>query len=158
MPELERIPNLLWDVIVADDCSTDGTSEMFLRDFPNVNFIKAPNKGYFVQTLNRGYAASFGDYILHSQSDIEVVEGSVARLLTFMDSHPSAALCGCRWLTPSTGKLQPANRWFLTLTSELFEWTRLGWLFPSIKKKLCSVHYMESWNRLRQHRGRREPL
>jgi len=148
VPELKRIPNLTWEVIVSDDCSTDDTSEMLLRDFPDVKFIKAPSKGYFVQTINRGYAASSGDYILHSQSDIEVVEGSVARLLAFMDSCPSTAACSCRWLTPSTGKLQPANGHFMTLTSELFEWTRLGWLLPNIKKRLRSVHYMESWNRL----------
>jgi len=146
--ELKRIPSLTWEIIVADDCSDDGTAQMLRAEFSNVRLLPAQRKGYFVQTVNRGYAASSGDYVLHCQSDVQVVESSVERLLSFMDSHPDAAMCACRWLTPSTDELQPANSHFTTLTSDLFEWTRLGWVFPRLRRSLREFHYMQSWNRL----------
>jgi len=135
------------EVIVVDNGSTDGTSSMVSTRFPEVKLIRNAVNEYFVHGFNRAYKESSGEFVLAVNSDVIVVPGALHRLLDFMNSSPRVAVASCRVLTPRTGELQPTGGRFLTLTMDLFEWTRLGWLFPSVKDQLSSFHYMRSWDR-----------
>jgi len=144
--ELERV-SASSEVIVVDNGSTDGTSSMVSAKFPKVKLITNPVNEYFVGGVNRGYAESSGAFALVTGADVQVVQGSISRLLSFMNSSSKAAAASCRIVTPSNGRLQLTGGAFLTLTSDLFEWTRLGLLFPGIKRQLCSLRYMDGWDR-----------
>jgi hypothetical protein len=143
--ELKRL-SIHAELIVVDNGSTDGTAAMVSTEFSEVRLIRNPVNEYFVHGVNRGYSESTGDFILVAGSDIEVVPGSIGRLLDFMRHNPTAAAVSCRIVGPSM-ELQATGGRFLTLTSDLFMWTRLGWAFPKIRERLRAFHNMSSWNR-----------
>jgi len=145
LSEVKRM-SISAEVIVVDNGSTDGTSLMVATEFPGVKLINNQLNEYFVRGIDRGYSKSSGKFILVVGSDVEVVPGAIGGALDFMDLHPQAGAASCKIVNHSM-ELQATGGRFLTLTSDLFEWTRLGWLFPSIRHRLREFHYMPSWNR-----------
>jgi len=66
---LEGSPSLIYEVIVVDNASTDGTIKMIEQVFPNVKlFQNSSNKGY-AYAVNRGLENASGEYILLLNSD-----------------------------------------------------------------------------------------
>lgn len=60
------------EVIVVDDASGDGTSEMLKRDFQWVVLIENRVNSGFAETMNRGIAAAGNDILLALNNDILV--------------------------------------------------------------------------------------
>jgi GT2 family glycosyltransferase len=59
-------PNL--EIIVVDNASTDGSAEMVISEFPNVQLIRL-NKNVGIAGWNKGFIAARGDYILALDHD-----------------------------------------------------------------------------------------
>lgn len=113
------------EVIVVDNGSTDGTSLMVSTEFPGVKLIRNHVNEYFVRGVNLGFSESSGKFTLVVGSDVEVVPGAIGHMLAFMELHPQAGAANCMLITPN-GKLEATGGAFLSLTTDLFEWTRLG--------------------------------
>lgn len=82
------------EVIVIDNASTDG-SVSFIRDrYPwTVTLANTDNIG-FAAAVNQGITQARGDYLLLLNPDTAVCAGSVERMLTFMQSHPTCGIAG----------------------------------------------------------------
>jgi GT2 family glycosyltransferase len=61
-------PSERLDVIVVDNASTDGTSDMLARDFPGVRVL-ACQQNTGVSAWNEGFAIASGDYVLALDDD-----------------------------------------------------------------------------------------
>lgn len=85
---------ITYEVIVVDNASRDGTVTVLNRDFPQVlKILNNENLGYG-KANNQGLAVSKGNYVLMLNSDIEVLKGSLEKLLDFAREHPKSFVGG----------------------------------------------------------------
>jgi N-acetylglucosaminyl-diphospho-decaprenol L-rhamnosyltransferase len=86
------------EIIVVDDASADGTSEMVRSEFPYVRLLRnAVNRKYGYST-NRALDEARGDYILLLNNDTVVLPDALDRMLAFLRDHPAGGAVGCRLL------------------------------------------------------------
>ena len=89
------LENSVGDVIVADNASIDGSVNMLLTEFPQVqNIILEQNFG-FAEGYNRALAQLPGyEYFLLLNSDVEVRQPRWNEsMIRYMDTHPECAAC-----------------------------------------------------------------
>ncbi len=103
-PLLERTPKELGSIIVADNGSTDGSVQWLEETYSSGNVeVLVFDKNYgFTGGYNRAFEALKDrgfEYYLLLNSDIEVTEGWLDRLLEFMDSHPKCGACAPKILS-----------------------------------------------------------
>lgn len=113
-----------FEVIYVDNASEDKSVEMVREHFPEVNIIQnTQNKG-FAEANNQGIEAAKGRYVLLLNSDTVILDNAIAKTIEFADSHPEAAVVGCKVLNPDK-----------TLQLTCF-------MFPSILNILLSASYL----------------
>jgi GT2 family glycosyltransferase len=82
------------EVIVVDDCSTDGSVEFLASRFPNVRVIALPKNVGFGGVSNAGFRAAKNDIVVLLNSDMRVAPDFLAPLLeVFADDQVFAASC-----------------------------------------------------------------
>jgi len=140
----EQCGEIELEVIVIDNASTDGSVEMVKKDFPQVTLIENPQNRGFAAASNQGIAISKGRYVLLLNSDTVVLDNAIAKTAAFADSHPKAAIVGCRVLNPDQ-TLQPTCFMFPSILNMLLSSTYLYKLFP--KSKFFGRERMTWWDR-----------
>lgn len=106
-PLVQRTPEELGSIIVADNGSTDGSLALLEEQYPTIRTIRLDKNYGFTGGYNRAFEAiasapqSYGtfDYYLLLNSDVEVADGWLEALSTFMDSHPEAGICSPKVLS-----------------------------------------------------------
>ena len=74
------------EVLVADDCSTDGTAEWLSNLHPNFRLVSLERNGGFCAAANAGIAAARGQFVQLLNNDTEVTAGWLeAGLAPFSD-------------------------------------------------------------------------
>lgn len=74
------------EIIVVDNASSDGTTEMLADEFPDVRVIRrSVNIG--VSGWNDGFAAATGEYVLALDDDCFLPVGGVSRALAIAEDH-----------------------------------------------------------------------
>lgn len=82
-----------YDVIVADNGSTDGSVEMLHDEFPTVQTIVLDQNYGFAEGYNRALQQVQADYFLLLNSDVEVTPHWLTPLVQYMDLHDDVAAC-----------------------------------------------------------------
>ena len=76
-------------VVVVDNCSKDGTPEMVLAEFPEVQLIRMPHSDYGAcATFNIGFASAFGDFVGILDDDVVLPPDFVERMLEEFAGEP----------------------------------------------------------------------
>lgn len=112
-----------FEIIVVDNCSSDGSVAMLSGRFPQVRLIANSENVGFGRANNQGLALARGRHLLLLNPDAFVHAGTVDRLVEFMDAQPDAGSAGPR-LRYEDGRLQRSVTAFPTLLTEL--WTTFG--------------------------------
>lgn len=96
------------EIIVIDNASSDGSSEMISKKHPNVNLIVSPiNLGY-AKGNNLGLEQSKkSDFILLLNSDVFVETDTLYVSIKYLNDHHNCDVLGCR-LFLKGGVLQPS--------------------------------------------------
>ncbi len=81
------------DIIVADNASTDDSVEMLQAEFSSVRIVRLDSNYGFAEGYNRALQEVDSDLYLLLNSDVEVTEGWLTPLLSFMTAHPDCAAC-----------------------------------------------------------------
>lgn len=76
-----------FEIIVADNASTDGSRSMLQKKFNTVVLIANKTNVGFGKANNQGIRKSKGEYIVLLNSDTEVLPHAVQKLLSFSRSH-----------------------------------------------------------------------
>jgi GT2 family glycosyltransferase len=90
--------NVTYEIIVADNGSTDGTLELLAADYPNVRVLAIGSNIGFCPAGNLAARQAAGRYLLFLNDDILVRDDAIARLVEWMDPHPEAGMIGSRLL------------------------------------------------------------
>jgi len=80
-------------IYVADNGSTDGSAEWVVKNFSEVNLIRFDRNYGFAGGYNRAIDQVDAEYYVLINSDIEVTEGWLQPLVSFMDGNRDAAAC-----------------------------------------------------------------
>lgn len=124
--------DLEFEIIVIDDCSSDGSPDMLIQKYPQVALIENRRNLGFTKTTNSGIRKSKGKYILLLNSDTHIDSNTFKTMVSFMEKHPEVGAVGPRIFNPDGSEQIVSMRNFPTLMSEIFEGSILGMLFPRI--------------------------
>ena len=96
------------EILVVDNASSDGSLERLPCDSRIILVRHDRNRG-FAAGVNAGLRRSRGRFFLLLNPDSWLPPETLARMMTFMDGEPRAALAGCR-VEDADGRLQPPCR------------------------------------------------
>lgn len=133
-----------FEVTVIDNSSSDGSCEMLKREFPQVILIKNSENRGFAAANNQGMAVSKGRYVLLLNSDTIILDNAIAKTISFADTHPEAAVVGCKVLNPDRS-LQPTCFMFPSIVNMLLSSSYLYKLFP--RSRIFGRERMTWWDR-----------
>jgi GT2 family glycosyltransferase len=78
-------------VVVVDNASHDGTPEMVLAEFPEVQLIRMPHSAYGAcETFNIGFASAHGEFVGILDDDVVLPPDFVARMLEEFAAEPES--------------------------------------------------------------------
>jgi GT2 family glycosyltransferase len=96
-----------FEVIVVDDCSTDGTPEV-IAQIPGVVFLRNDSNSGFIASCNTGAKAARGKYLVFLNNDTLVKPGWLTALVDTFREERRAGIVGSKLLYPD-GRLQEAG-------------------------------------------------
>jgi len=82
------------EIIVVDNNSTDGSPEVVESSFPRVRLIRETENLGYARANNIGIRAARGAFLLFLNTDTVMPEGSLAALLSALESRPDAGAVG----------------------------------------------------------------
>jgi GT2 family glycosyltransferase len=94
----ENPPSDPYEVIVVDDSSADGTSEMVRERFPTVRLLRNEVNRHYAFSNNRAFDHACGEYLLLLNNDTIVLPEALDRMMAFLRARPDAGAVGCRLL------------------------------------------------------------
>ena len=126
---LEQLKGLVYELIIVDNDSRDGTCEIIEREFPQAIFIRNEFNAGFGRANNLALRKAKGEFVLLINPDTVWKRGEVKKAMGFLKEHPGVGALGCR-LVLEDGSWQKSNGNFPTLVRELRETFYLPRLFP----------------------------
>lgn len=92
-------------IIVADNGSTDHSSQVVLQEFPTVEWLPLGKNYGFADGYNHALKALDATYYLLLNSDVAVTEGWLQPLLSYMEEHEEVAACQPKLLSEAANDL-----------------------------------------------------
>jgi GT2 family glycosyltransferase len=125
----ETLRDISFEIWVVDNGSTDGSQEAVKTTFPQIQLIEnTENKG-FAAANNQALKQMNGRYALLLNSDAALTGGAAQKLLSFMESTPTAGMACGQLLNPD-GSRQNSIASFPTLLTLISNETLLRILLP----------------------------
>ncbi|MCL5432833.1 MAG: glycosyltransferase family 2 protein [Patescibacteria group bacterium] len=111
---IKRHCKLNYEIIVIDNCSIDGSSEMVDKEFKDTILLKNEKNIGFSKANNLGVKKANGKYILFLNPDTEIKEKSLELLFGFMEKNDKAGIVTCRVELPDGSLDDASHRGFPT--------------------------------------------
>lgn len=131
-----------FELIVFNNASVDQTSDLLERKYRDGRILVVTNRAKlgFIENCNKGIELATGRYVLLLNPDTILKPDTLANMVSFMDTHPDAAVATCRLLYPD-GSHQAHVRRFPTLQSYFWRISHMDGLLPhltSVKRYLMN--------------------
>lgn len=124
-------PSDRFEIIVVDDASSDGTTEMIRTSYPGVRLLRNEANCHYAFSNNRAFDVADGEFFLLLNNDTVVLPGALDGMLSFLRQHPEAGAVGSRLLNDD-GSVQWSVKTLPNPASALFGARSIvARLFPS---------------------------
>jgi len=121
-----------FEVIVVDNASQDGTVDMIKREFKKVKLIKNTVNKYYTGANNQSLKIAKGKYFLILNADTYFVDGSLKRMVDYMEENPDVGACEGLEIYEN-GTLVPTGSKFSTPLIDFYELSIIGKRFKNNK-------------------------
>ncbi|MBX4205323.1 MAG: glycosyltransferase family 2 protein [Candidatus Doudnabacteria bacterium] len=101
--------NFVFEVLVSDNGSSDGSIEMIRSEFPQVRLLENNANLGFSKGNNVAIEQAQGQLVLLLNTDTEVRSNTLELSVRYMYAHPDVGIMGCKVLLPN-GRLHEASR------------------------------------------------
>ncbi len=81
------------DVYVVDNCSSDNTKEIVVREYPAVRLIESKTNSGYGGGHNQALRVSDAEYHFVINPDILFEKDLISQVVGYMDGHPDVAMC-----------------------------------------------------------------
>lgn len=135
----QQMTNGVIEVIVIDNGSSDGSTEMIETDYQNVTLIRNQSNSGFSAANNQGLAVASGEHVFFLNPDTELLPGCIEQLKQFLDQNHNIGAIGPKTFIDSTLVLEVCSLKLLTPRRATLLFTHLP--FPSRYAELESI-----WN------------
>lgn len=124
--------NLLVEILVIDNNSSDGSPQMIEEDFPQVKLLRSEVNLGFGAANNLAMQQARGRYFVLLNSDAFFQPAALETAIRHMDETQMCGLGGGR-LIGRDGSWQPSSRSFHTIIRDMIVMTGLAAMFPKTK-------------------------
>ena len=134
---------ITFELIVVDNDSQDGTSELIENNYKDIILIKNQENRGVAAARNQGINLASGQYILILDADTELNENSIEPMFKYMQQNLDVGLVGCK-LVDSQNNLQYSCKRFPNFFALIFrrlEHKNLGQNSETLKN-----HIMKDWD------------
>ena len=104
----ESHPLTTFEVIIADDCSEDGTREIFKEFGSWIKVVRASQNLGFLRNCNHGAKMARGEFLVFLNNDMLVLPGWLDSMIETFKLHPRCGIVGSKLLNDD-GTLQEAG-------------------------------------------------
>jgi glycosyltransferase involved in cell wall biosynthesis len=101
----------LYEVIVVDNGSTDGSQEYLQSLQPRIRYIRNPRNLFFARGCNRGAWAARGENVLFLNNDTVVKPGWLEAMLDVLAQSPEIGIVGNKQLFPASNPIYSGLVW-----------------------------------------------
>jgi glycosyltransferase involved in cell wall biosynthesis len=119
-----------WEVVVVDDCSTDGTRDWLLsrREAPRIHAVLLQRHSERSAARNRGLAATSGKYVLFLDDDDRLAPRALDRLTGALAKHSNAvAAVGAKLAFDDRGRRRRFPHPLVPLVRDVWPDLLIGW-------------------------------
>jgi GT2 family glycosyltransferase len=133
----EHAEGLSFEVILIDNCSTDGTFNTVARKYAWIKSYRNPTNTGFAEANNRGIRESVGRFLLLLNPDAFLNDDGIRDALDFVKENKDVAILGCKIKYPN-GEIQTSNNAFPNLFTEALHVLGISRLFsnPRLRRTL----------------------
>lgn len=114
-----------WEIIVADNGSTDNSLEYAKSEFPQITIIDNKKNIGFAAGNNRAIEKSSGEFVLLLNPDTVIVDDSIEKSLEYIESNPQVGAVTCRVELPDGTLDYSSHRGFPDPVSSLLHFLGL---------------------------------
>ena len=123
------VKNVSFEIQVVDNGSSDGSVAALAAAFPETIIIANNANAGFARANNQAIRRMQSKYAVLLNSDTILIKGAMEKMLTFMEAHPDAGMCGPQLLNEDGTKQKSVDD-FPTVLSDFMSKGLMRLLFP----------------------------
>ena len=120
------------EVIVVDNASFDGCSDIVRNEFPDARFIGSDINLGFAKANNLGAGPATGRNLLFLNPDTEIMGDALVRMVSFLDARPDVGIVGCTLLNTDLSLQTSCVQAFPSILNQALDSDYLRRAFPNL--------------------------
>lgn len=128
------------EVVVVDNNSPDGSSDMVSREFPGVTLLALKKNIGLAAGNNAGLKKTKGEYVLFLGPDAFPEPGAIEKIVDYLEKNPDVGICVGKVSLRDGGLDKDSHRGFPTPWAAFTHFSGLEKLFP--KSKLFGRYFL----------------